>query len=89
MNEWIPVLAAFTGAIVAGLISFVAATIKLGNEERTEKRAIFLKNLKRPMKWLGQFDYRTEDHTQTSECFFWPTRQSKVKVWWTLTGCSC
>ena len=45
MNEWIPVFAAFTGALVAGLISFWAATIKLSKEESAEKRAIFLEKL--------------------------------------------
>jgi hypothetical protein len=45
MNEWIPVLAAFTGAVVAGLISYRAAATRFSKEERAEKRAIFLEKL--------------------------------------------
>jgi hypothetical protein len=45
MNEWIPVLAAFTGALVAGLISYRAATIRLSKEDKAEKRDLLLKKL--------------------------------------------
>ena len=35
MNEWIPVLAAFTGALVAGLISIRAVVIRLVQNQGT------------------------------------------------------
>jgi hypothetical protein len=45
MNEWIPVFAAFTGALVAGLISYRAAAIKMNKEDKAEKRTFILGKL--------------------------------------------
>jgi len=45
MNEWVPVISAFVGALVAGFLSYRAAAIRLSKEETAEKRAIILQKL--------------------------------------------